>query len=299
MEKPYEGFSTFLKAPIGDLSRRIGLMGLPYDGSNSFRPGPRFGPGAIRSVSKMLTDGHHPVFETLASDHLTDLGDVSVSNVDVAKSLAQIDTAVRSHPFYQDPDKLLMFIGGDHTISAATVPAIAAKHPGLAVVHFDAHADTWPDHFGDKQGHGTWVRDVIETGAVDPRRFISIGLRSPVDPETRDYLPNLGGLSISARGAMAMGAAQVVERIRHVVQGAPVYISLDIDSLDPAFAPGTGTPEIGGFSTAFLLDVLETMHGLNIVGMDVVEVSPAYDVAETTALAAATFLWTVASMIVR
>ncbi|RYF09718.1 MAG: agmatinase [Oxalobacteraceae bacterium] len=292
-EKPFQGLATFLKSPVNDLSRKIGVLGLPFDGATSYRPGARFGPNAVRTASMMLTDGGHPVFGVDPCQYVTDLGDVPVSNLHVAKSLDQIESAIHQSPFYRDPEKRLMFIGGDHTITTAALRAIAPEHENLFVLHLDAHCDTWADHFGDPIGHGTWVRNVIEEGLVSADSILQIGIRSPVDPVTRDWLPKLGGRVFSARRAPDPAVlASMIPRDR------PIYISLDIDCLDPAYAPGTGTPEIGGLTPHFLLDLLESLKGRNIIGADVVEVNPSFDPTGITALAGATMLWTIAGLMI-
>lgn len=173
----------------------------------------------------------------------------------------------------------------------------------LALIHFDAHCDTWSDHFGEPLGHGTWLRNAIQEGLVDPNHVISVGLRSPVDTETSNWLAVQGGSSVTARQALKLLPDKMAEQIAQKALGPlPVYVSLDIDCLDPAHAPGTGTPEIGGFTTAWLSEVLDQLfinqcHHMQWAGLDVVEVAPAYDHAEITALAAATFVWQYASMI--
>lgn len=302
LEKPYEGFATFLKSPVGDLSRKIGVFGIPYDGSNSFRPGPRFGPKAIREASMMLTDGAHPVFGVDPVPNVTDLGDISVSNTDVQKSLDSIVKAVSSHPMFLLDTARLMFMGGDHTISLALLEAYSRKFDNIVLLHFDAHCDTWADHFGDPVGHGTWVRNVIDRGFVKAENVIQIGIRSPVDTVTRDWLPGQNGKVFTARGAMRIGADDLLKQLASKLWGFQkeprpnVYVSFDIDALDPAYAPGTGTPEIAGLTPHFVLDLFEQMPNVNFIGMDMVEVSPPYDPTGTTALAAATLLWTMASI---
>lgn len=298
MEKPFQGIATFLKSPLNDFSRQIGIMGIPYDGSASYRPGARFAPNAIRQASMMLTDGAHPEFETFPADHVTDLGDIAVSNTDVDKSLKQIERAIRNHPFYEQDEKLMFFMGGDHTVTLGILRAMAGldEAKDLCVLHIDAHCDTWDDHFGDPWGHGTWVRDVVEENIIRPENIIQVGIRSPVDPATKRWLPDLGGHVYSAREAMDISGTMFAERIDDIVDGRPLYISFDIDALDPAFAPGTGTPEFGGLTPVWVLDFLE---GINspISGMDVVEVNPSYDPAGITSLAGATLLWTMISRV--
>lgn len=294
MEKPFQGLATFLKSPVNDTSRQIGVMGLPFDGATSYRPGARFGPNAIRQASMMLTDGGHPVFGIDPCAHVTDLGDVPVSNLNVAKSLDQIENAIIGSPFYS---KRMLFMGGDHTVTTAALRAIAPEHEDLFVLHLDAHCDTWEDHFGDPLGHGTWVRNVINEKLVKPENILQVGIRSPVDPVTRDWLTNQGGTVMSARATLDTNARAILYQ-GLIPRDRPIYISLDIDCLDPAYAPGTGTPEIAGLTPHFVLDLLEGLRGCNIVGADVVEVNPSFDSAGITALAGATMLWTIAGLMV-
>jgi agmatinase len=167
------------------------------------------------------------------------------------------------------------------------------------VLHFDAHCDTWADHFGETHGHGTWLRNAIEEQLVDPTQVLSVGLRSPVDTATRCWLTEQGGINWSARTAANLSPVQMSRSIQNILhKQMPVYLTLDIDCLDPAHAPGTGTPEIGGLTTMWLTEVLDLVFQskMNWVGMDVVEVSPAHDHSQITALAAATFVWQYLSM---
>jgi agmatinase len=303
-EKPYEGFTTFLKAKAQGHEDRplVHVFGVPYDGSNTFRPGTRLGPEAIRSASRFLTDGAHPEFGIDPAPFIVDRNDITVSNADVDKSLRQITSAVLEELTHaaareRNPRALTAFLGGDHTITLPILRAFS-KSCGvdpkqLRVVHFDAHCDTWESHFGDPIGHGTWVRNVVDEGVITPENIIQIGIRSPVDPETREWLPSRGGTVISAKQARRMGPDDVVRFIRAVCADAPVYISFDIDCLDPAHAPGTGTPEVGGLASALVLDILDGIVDRNIIGMDVVEVSPPFDHAGITALAAAQILYSV------
>jgi agmatinase len=296
MEKPFQGFNTFLKAPIRDLSRPIGVVGIPYDGSTSYRPGARFGPNAVRQASAMLTDGLHPDFEIDPRYLMTDWGDIITSNTDVSKSLDQITDAITTDPYLADATKKLLFIGGDHTISLGILRAISTRPEDLRLIVFDAHCDTWADHFGDPLGHGTWVRNAVEENLIPASSIMQIGLRSPVDVATKKWLPERGGITFSSRETMR-DPGWVENQIRTFCGDHPVYVSFDIDVLDPAYAPGTGTPEIGGLSTMVVLDLIQSLAGSDIIGMDLVEVNPSYDHAGITSLAAATILWTVASMI--
>jgi agmatinase len=188
-------------------------------------------------------------------------------------------------------------LGGDHAVTLALLRAARQRHGPLGLVHFDAHVDTWPDSFGLKYGHGSVFFHAIEEGLIDPRRTIQIGIRSPVQREVWDWTIGKGVTVVSAEDVHVAGPAAIAERVRDVVGGGNTYLSFDIDALDPAFAPGTGTPEIGGLATWQTQAVLRRLGGIDFVGMDVVEVSPPYDVAEITALAAATVVYEYLSLV--
>lgn len=313
MEKPFQGFRTFIKSPIGVLGEnmadnKFGILGIPFDGATSNRPGARFGPAAIREASLMLTDGSHPQYMNRVQNTTLDFGDIPVSNTDVSRSLDQITEAVDlfnvMNVLSEDSStsrKHLVTLGGDHTITLGVLRSMYKKYGKLDVIHFDAHCDTWPDHFGDKLGHGTWVKNAIEEGLVDPQGFVSIGIRSPADDQDRAYLANAGGLTIDADMVHVHGVEKITDRIYHQMSRSsdtflrvgkrPCYLSFDIDAIDPSQAPGTGTPEIAGLTTVQIKQLLAAMSSFNWVGMDVVEVCPQYDVSQITSLTAATIAW--------
>ena len=290
--------ASFLRAPrTGDArSRPLGLAGLCWDGSTTNRPGARLGPRAIRQASHMLCDGLHPHFDCSPAAQLHDFGDLPLPNTGLAEMrtrLAQLAPAlVASHH--------MVWLGGDHSVTLPLLRALRAQQGRpLSVLHFDAHCDTWRDHFGEPSGHGTWVYEAIQEGLVVPERFVQLGIRSAADRGAREYVREQGGLIHTARdlrglespGQLASVLAQIRQRLL-TPDAAPVYLSLDIDCLDPAFAPGTGTPEPGGLTSAQVLTVIEELADLPFVGMDCVEVAPPFDHAELTASAAATFVWT-------
>jgi agmatinase len=296
MQKPYQGLATFLKSPFADYKKEMGFFGIPFDGASSFRPGSRMAPNAIRQMSMMLTDGDHPEFETNPCESMTDFGDI-YTGVDVNSSLNTIATVVAEHEF--TGLKPLFFAGGDHTIVIGILRGFAANGIKPRVVHFDSHCDTWQDNFGEPIGHGTWVRNAIDEHLVPDGGVMSIGPRSPVDPVTRDWLVNKGGITVTTREALSMNIVGLSTMIRNFIGDSPWYLSFDIDVLDPAFAPGTGTPEIGGLSPHFMTELLSMLprnFGENFMGMDMVEVNPTYDPSGITSLAGATFLWLAASM---
>jgi agmatinase len=276
----------FLGLPPGSGAGGIAVAGVPLDLGTTNRAGARDGPAAIRRASRMLVDGAHPAtrvdFRSLA---LSDVGDFALALGDLAGSLALIETQAAQHDH-------LVALGGEHGISLPLLRALAQRVGGpLALVHFDAHLDTWPESFGQRFSHGQPFFHALAEGLVDPKRMIQIGIRSPVEPEIMDWTRAQGVTVLSAIEVHETGPAAIAARIAEVVGQAPVYLSFDIDALDPAFAPGTGTPEVGGLATWQAQAVLRRIGGLDWRGMDVVEVAPAYDVAEITALAAATIAW--------
>lgn len=293
----YLSDTRFLKCERAQ-DQRYAVAGIAWDGSTTNRPGARFGPAAIRVASHMLCDGTHPLFDVspLASpDLLGDAGDLPLPNTALPamrEALApQAAALMRRHH--------MAWLGGDHSI---TLPLLREYRRWLgrplAVLHFDAHCDTWSDHFGEPSGHGTWVSEAIEEGLVVPECFVQFGIRSAAERAPREYVATRGGRiwtgrelrGVEGAAAWAPILAEIRERLaRH--GEPPLYLSLDIDALDPAFAPGTGTPEPGGMTSNQILTVLEETAGWNFVGMDCVEVAPPYDHAELTSAAAATFVW--------
>jgi agmatinase len=288
--------NTFLKAPAAVAATPFAVAGIAWDGAVTNRPGARFGPRAIREASHMLCDATHPHFDVSPRDRLGDAGDVALPNTSLegmrAAMRAPVEALIRAHH--------MCWLGGDHSI---TLPLLRAYRAWLgrplAVIHFDAHCDTWEDHFGEPSGHGTWVYEAIQEGLVVKGCFTQIGIRSAGAREARDYVRDQGGQIHTARELRGLESpaqlAGVLASIRERLAAhghPPVYLSLDIDCLDPAYAPGTGTPEPGGLSTNQVLSLLEELADLNFVGMDCVEVAPPYDHAELTSQAAAAFVWT-------
>ena len=297
--------NAFLKAPPATPGTPFAVAGVAWDGAVTNRPGARFGPRAIREASHMLCDATHPHFDTSPLGHadpqgrialLGDAGDLALPNTSLAgmreAMMPLVEGLIRAHH--------MAWIGGDHSITLPLLRAYKAwlGRP-LAVVHFDAHCDTWQDHFGEPSGHGTWVYEAIQEGLVVRECFVQLGIRSAGQREARDYVRDQGGQIFTARALRGRESpaqlAPVLGAIRERMAAhghPPLYLSLDIDCLDPAFAPGTGTPEPGGMSSNQVLSVLEELADLNFVGMDCVEVAPAYDHAELTSNAAANFVWT-------
>jgi agmatinase len=268
-----------------DRTAQICIAGIPLDIGTTNRSGARFGPAAVRQASRMLVDGAHPLhWIDPAALSVTDLGDFAIALGDIPSSLRLIEeqAAAIEH---------LVAIGGEHGVTLPLLRALSKKTGPLALVHFDAHVDTWADNFGQVYGHGSVFYHAIEEGIVDPGRMIQVGIRSPVQRRVYDWTLSKGVTILSAQDVHEMGVSSVSERIHDVAQDGPVYLTFDIDVLDPAFAPGTGTPEIGGLASWQVQAILRRLGGLHFAGMDLVEVAPAYDVAEITALAGATIIW--------
>ncbi|MGJ0621347.1 MAG: agmatinase [Methylocystis sp.] len=261
------------------------VAGVPFDIGTTNRSGARFGPQAIRHASRMLIDGAHPLHWTSPVDlPIADVGDFAIALGDIAASLKLIEAQASTYAH-------LVTLGGDHGITLPLLRASARRRGPLALIHFDAHVDTWPDSFGQPYAHGSVFYHAINEGIVDPRRMIQIGIRSPVQREVYDWTLAQGVTIVAAQEAHEIGPAAVASMIVECVGDAPVYLTFDVDALDPAFAPGTGTPEVGGLATWQAQSIIRKLAGLNFVGMDVVEVAPAYDVSEITALAGATMAW--------
>jgi agmatinase len=288
--------TTFMKLARADARQPFAVAGVAWDGAVTNRPGARFGPRAIRAASHMLCDGTHPHFDTTPVGRCTDLGDLPLPKTSVEgmrrAMLPLIPPMLARHH--------VAWLGGDHSITLPLLRAYKA-HCGqpLAVIHLDAHCDTWEDHFGEPSGHGTWVYEAIQEQLVVREGFVQLGIRSAGVREARDYVRDQGGLIFDARALRGLESptqlGPVLQQVRErmaTIGHPPLYLSLDIDCLDPAFAPGTGTPEPGGMTTNQVFSVLEELAPLNFVGMDCVEAAPPYDHAELTSYAAAQFVWT-------
>ena len=276
---------SFLGVARRDRAAPICIAGIPLDLGTTNRSGARFGPAAIRHASRMLTDGAHPQhWVDPVALPLADIGDLELALGDLLASLALIEAQAGAIEH-------LVALGGDHGITLPLLRALSKRHGAPALIHFDAHVDTWPENFGQPYAHGCVFHHAITEGLIDPHRMIQIGIRSPVARETYDWTRAQGVTIVTAQEVHESTPAAVAARIRAVVGDAPVYLSFDIDVLDPAFAPGTGTPEIGGLASWQAQAILRRLSGLAFVGMDVVEVAPAYDTAEITALAGATMVW--------
>jgi agmatinase len=289
----YAGPATFARLPRTDQVPHtdVAVVGIPFDSGVSYRPGARFGPGHIRASSKLLRPYHPRLdvkpFEVL---QMADAGDIAVNPFDIAAAITTIENAsdeLRSQSRTGGGTKLIT-LGGDHTIALPLLRSLHRDHGEIAVLHFDAHLDTWDTDVGAPYTHGTPFRRASEEGLLDKQHCLHVGIRGPLYSSadlTQDGV--LGFQVIGSDDLQLQGLAVAIDRMRTRLGDAPVYVSVDIDVLDPAHAPGTGTPEAGGMTSRELLHMLRGLVGVNVVGADVVEVAPAYDHAEITGVAAA------------
>jgi agmatinase len=289
----FAGIRTFMRGPhVTELAGvDAAAYGIPFDTGTSYRAGARFGPEAIRSASALLRP-FHPVHGVNVVEALSivDYGDLPVSPGDIERTYAQVEEGLRP---VVDAGVFPLAMGGDHSVTLPELRVLARRHGPLALVQLDAHADTWESYFGQKYFHGTTFKRAAEEELVAPAASVQAGIRGPVYAESDlDDSRELGFTVIPSEELRALGADGFGGLVRERVGERPVFLSFDVDFLDPAFAPGTGTPEIAGFSTAEAIAYLRALRGTQLVGCDVVEVSPPYDGAgQQTALAAANVLW--------
>jgi agmatinase len=285
----YTGIKTFGHAPQVDDPGGVdvGFVGIPFDTATSFRPGARFGPEGIRAGSQLLRP-YHPVLDidVFAGRRVADLGDLVITPGNAQRTTGQIaeqlEAIVRA-------GVTPIVLGGDHSIVLGELRAHAAVHGPLALVLLDAHADTWDEYYGERYFHGTPFRRAVEEGLLQPERSLLAGMRGSLyAPSDLQDARDMGFEIVTGQEMHDLGPAGWAERVRSKVGDAPAYLSFDIDFLDPAYAPGTGTPEVGGASTADAQRLLRSLAGMPFAGFDVVEVAPVYDgPGQQTALAAA------------
>jgi len=284
----YAGLSTFARLPrLEDVDRAdVAVVGVPFDAGVSYRPGARFGPAHIRASSRLLRP-YNPALdvEPFGRQQVADAGDIPCNPFDIGAAIGQIQAGAAD--LLKRAPRLLT-LGGDHTIALPLLRSMAARHGPVAVLHFDAHLDTWDTYFGEPYTHGTPFRRASEEGLIDLAHSLHIGIRGPLygGSDLADT-ERLGFATVHCTALEELGVAGTVARMRERLGDAPVYVSVDIDVLDPAHAPGTGTPEAGGMTSRELLGVLRGLAGLSVVSADIVEVSPPYDHAEITGIAAA------------
>jgi agmatinase len=284
----YGGDATFARLPRLDEVDRAdaAVLGVPFDSGVSYRPGARFGPSHIRESSRLLRP-YNPALgaSPFAAQQVADAGDLGVNPFSIDEAITEIEFGARD---LLERVPFLLTLGGDHTIALPLLRAVSAVHGPVAVVHFDAHLDTWDTYFGAAYTHGTPFRRAAEEGLLDQTGCLHVGIRGPLyaAADLSDD-GDLGFQVVSAPELEDLRVAGLVERIAARVGARPVYVSVDIDVLDPAHAPGTGTPEAGGLTSRELLIALRSFAGLHLVGADIVEVAPAYDHAQITGIAAA------------
>ena len=283
----YAGATTFARLPRLDEveTADVVILGIPFDSGVSYRPGARFGPNHIRDASRLIRP-YNPAqdVQPFAVQQVADAGDLAVNPFSIVEALMQIEAGVA--PLLQSGAKVVT-LGGDHTIALPLLRAMAAKHGPLAVIHFDAHLDTWDTYFGAEYTHGTPFRRASEEGLLAADSCIHMGIRGPL--YSTDDLSDDGDLGfqiVHTTDIDSIGVGGMIERMLARVGDRPVYLSIDIDVLDPAFAPGTGTPEAGGLTSRELLAIIRALASTNLVGADIVEVAPAYDHAQITGIAA-------------
>jgi agmatinase len=296
----FAGPDTFARLPrLEEVGRAsVAVLGVPFDSGVSYRPGARFGPAAIRTGSKLLRP-YHPALEVQPwlVHQVADAGDVAANPFSIAEAIAAVESAARSVLTRADH---LVAIGGDHTIALPLLRATAERFGPVALVHFDAHLDTWDTYFDAPYTHGTPFRRAVEEGLLALGSSAHVGIRGPLyTPDDLVEDAGLGFATVTTLDVARGGVDDAVGRILERVGDLPVYVSVDIDVLDPAHAPGTGTPEPGGLTSRELQLILRGIEPANLVGADVVEVAPAYDHAELTALAAANVVYELLGLFAR
>jgi guanidinopropionase len=288
----FAGPVSFFRLPLlkDPAAADIALIGLPWDGGTTNRPGTRHGPRDIRTMSTLIRPYHH-VTRTSPYEQcrVADFGDAPVNPIDIADTLRVVEAFYG--PFHAAGVTPLT-AGGDHLITLPVLRAIARNGP-VGLIQFDAHSDTNDSYFGGhRYTHGTHVRRGIEEGLIDPKRTVQIGIRGTrYSPGGNDFSEAQGIRTITIEEFFSLGVEAVVKEIRRVIGGGPAYLTFDVDAIDPAYAPGTGTPEVGGYSVFQAQQMVRGLAGLDLIGGDVVEVSPPFDLTGNTALVGATIMF--------
>ncbi len=294
----FEGLRTFMRVEYepDPVNADVVILGAPFDTTASYRSGARFGPEAIRRVSSLLRPAN--IYHKIRPGdylHIVDGGDIMVIPGNTEKSHDFITQTIYR---WISQGGTPITLGGDHSVALAELRAFAKQHGPVALIQFDAHGDTWDEYWGEKYTHGTPFRRAVEEGLLDTSKSTQIGMRGTVyGPGDIEDGRQLGFEVITMEEVRQLGINETIQIALNRVGNTPVFISFDIDCLDPAFAPGTGTPEIGGFTTFEAQHMIHQLVGLNYVGFDVVEVLPALDVSEITSLAAATMAFEFISLI--
>ncbi|WP_433439073.1 agmatinase [Nonomuraea sp. CA-141351] len=291
----FAGLATFARLPRLDQVERadVAVVGVPFDTGVSYRPGARFGPAAVREASRLLRP-YHPGLDVSPFERaqVVDAGDIAANPFDIGAAIESIEGAADSI------DAKLVAIGGDHTIALPLLRSVARKHGPVALLHFDAHLDTWDTYFGAEYTHGTPFRRAVEEGLLDTEAVSHVGIRGPLyGKKDLEDDRRLGFGILTAADVLRRGLDEVIDVLRQRIGDRPLYVSVDIDVLDPAHAPGTGTPEAGGLTSRELLEILRGLAGCDLIGADVVEVAPAYDHAEITSIAASHVAYDLVSLL--
>ncbi|MFI9814675.1 agmatinase [Saccharothrix variisporea] len=294
----FAGPATFARLPRLDQVARadVAVVGVPFDSGVSYRPGARFAPAAVREAARLLRP-YHPGLDVSPFDavQVADAGDIACNPFHIGEA---IETVQEQAGALLDTGAKLVTLGGDHTIALPLLRAVAQRYGPVALLHFDAHLDTWDTYFGEPYTHGTPFRRAVEEGLLDTSALSHVGTRGPLygradlDEDTR-----LGFGIVTAADVMRRGVDEVAQALRERVGDRPLYVSVDIDVLDPAHAPGTGTPEAGGLTSRELLEILRGLAGCDLVSADVVEVAPAYDHADITSIAASHVAYDLVSLL--
>lgn len=285
------GIATFMRLPhIHDPEELdIALVGVPFDGGTTYRPGTRFGPRHVREQSVLIRPWN-PVLKVnpFAKFRIGDYGDLSVNPLSIQDTFVRIEEQMKP---LLTADTRCAAVGGDHSISLPLLRATAKKYGPLAIIQFDAHNDLWDEYFGSKLSHGTPFRRAIEEGLIRENSFLQVGLRGQVYSKDDFEFARKHKIEMITAEEFHAGGMKIVREQLQAFHGKPVYVTLDIDCVDPAFAPGTGTPQVGGFSSAQIVELVRALRGLKLVGCDLVEVSPPYDNGAITSLLAANLLY--------
>lgn len=287
----FAGIASFARLPISQEIRpgRVCIFGVPFDSATTYRPGTRFGPRAIRNLTSLLR-GYNPALGVNPFEELdvVDYGDVKVNPFSIEATLARVTEEVTA---MVAAGAFPVAMGGDHFVTLPLLRACAAAHGTLSLVHFDSHPDTWDEHFGSRYHHGSTFRRAVEESLIDAHRSLQIGIRGSVGKAADiQSARDMGFQVLTNQDVFSIGIPAVSALIRERVRG-PVYVSLDIDSVDPAYAPGTGTPEVGGLTSWQIVSLVRGLRDVETVGFDLVEVSPPYDHGEITAILAANLIF--------
>ncbi|GLY53271.1 agmatinase [Lentzea sp. NBRC 102530] len=294
----YAGPATFARLPRLDQVAHadVAVVGVPFDTGVSYRPGARFAPSAVRQASRLLRP-YHPGLDVSPFERVqvVDAGDIAVNPFHIGEAIETIEGAATD---LQADGTKLVTIGGDHTIALPLLRAVSRVHGPVALLHFDAHLDTWDTYFGEPYTHGTPFRRAVEDGVLDTEALSHVGTRGPLyGKKDLEDDRRLGFGIVTSSDVLRRGVDETVDALRQRIGDRPLYVSIDIDVLDPAHAPGTGTPEAGGMTSRELLEIVRGLRGLNLVGADVVEVAPAYDHADITSVAASHLAYDLVSLL--